>query len=270
MRSEVGASVFRLRVIKEIQTGLGLSTVCLSVRFEGSGGCDSWYEVPERRKPTAILGSLGQNRSEGVGHLRLAGEPAFKPTKVAQCTEWSGTKRRRVLQALCTSTLCLQSLHTIPSPSGLLVDSFTRSASRQRPALRLSSDYWPLSALSRQRFVVGGRFPSSTRPESGSRIFERLELRCTMALRQLCGFSDGEVMRSDCKPCSRLMRQTAAVFSVGGALGFWVLCRLHYGKQVMAIYQSGGEFKTDKDALPLYKGGDACSILLMLWKLATK
>lgn len=47
----------------------------------------------------------------------------------------------------------------------------------------------------------------------------------------------------------------------------WVMVA---GKQVMAIYQSGGEFKTDKDALLLYKGGDACSILLMLWKLATK
>ncbi|XP_031119244.1 uncharacterized protein LOC116022613 [Ipomoea triloba] len=63
-------------------------------------------------------------------------------------------------------------------------------------------------------------------------IFERLDLRCTMALRQLCGFSDGEVMRSDCKPCSRFMRQTAAIFSVGGALGFWVLCRLHYGPRI--------------------------------------
>ncbi|KAH8507114.1 hypothetical protein H0E87_009575 [Populus deltoides] len=50
-----------------------------------------------------------------------------------------------------------------------------------------------------------------------------------MALRRLCGFSDGELMRSDCKPCSRLMRQTAGIFSVGGAFGFWILCRLHYG-----------------------------------------
>lgn len=41
--------------------------------------------------------------------------------------------------------------------------------------------------------------------------------------------SDGELMRSDAKPCSRLMRHTAGIFSVGGALGFWVLCRLHYG-----------------------------------------
>ncbi|KAG6773030.1 hypothetical protein POTOM_020282 [Populus tomentosa] len=49
-----------------------------------------------------------------------------------------------------------------------------------------------------------------------------------MALRRLCGFSDGELMRSDCKPCSRLMRQTAGIFSVGGAFGFWILCRLHY------------------------------------------
>lgn len=50
-----------------------------------------------------------------------------------------------------------------------------------------------------------------------------------MALRRLLGFSDGELMRSDSKPCSRLMRQTAGIFTVGGALGFWILCRLHYG-----------------------------------------
>ncbi|KAJ7973205.1 40S ribosomal protein [Quillaja saponaria] len=50
-----------------------------------------------------------------------------------------------------------------------------------------------------------------------------------MALRRLCGFSDGELMRSDAKPCSRLMRQTAGIFTVGGGLGFWILCRLHYG-----------------------------------------
>ncbi|KNA23855.1 hypothetical protein SOVF_020760 isoform B [Spinacia oleracea] len=50
-----------------------------------------------------------------------------------------------------------------------------------------------------------------------------------MALRRALGWSDGELMRTDCKPCSRLMRQTAGIFTVGGALGFWVLCRLHYG-----------------------------------------
>ncbi|GJZ88131.1 hypothetical protein Tco_0659913 [Tanacetum coccineum] len=53
-----------------------------------------------------------------------------------------------------------------------------------------------------------------------------------MALRRFLGFSDGELMRSDSKPCSRLMRHTAGVFSVGGALGFWILCRLHYGPRV--------------------------------------
>ncbi|KAK1406445.1 hypothetical protein QVD17_41743 [Tagetes erecta] len=53
-----------------------------------------------------------------------------------------------------------------------------------------------------------------------------------MALRRLFGFSDGELMRSDSKPCSRLTRHTAGVFSVGGALGFWILCRLHYGPRV--------------------------------------
>jgi hypothetical protein len=50
-----------------------------------------------------------------------------------------------------------------------------------------------------------------------------------MALRRALGWSEGEVMRPESKPCSRLMRQTAGVFSVGGALSFWVLCRLHYG-----------------------------------------
>ncbi|KAB1216274.1 hypothetical protein CJ030_MR4G026694 [Morella rubra] len=30
-----------------------------------------------------------------------------------------------------------------------------------------------------------------------------------MALRRFFGFSDGELMRSDAKPCSRLMKQTA-------------------------------------------------------------
>ncbi|KAI4297841.1 hypothetical protein L6164_037706 [Bauhinia variegata] len=49
-----------------------------------------------------------------------------------------------------------------------------------------------------------------------------------MLLRQFFGYSDGEVMRSDAKPCSRLMRQTAVIFTVGGGLAFWILCRLHY------------------------------------------
>ncbi|XP_054778820.1 uncharacterized protein LOC129286776 isoform X3 [Prosopis cineraria] len=50
-----------------------------------------------------------------------------------------------------------------------------------------------------------------------------------MSLRGFFGFSDGELMRSDAKPCSRLMRQTAGIFTVGGGLAFWILCRLHYG-----------------------------------------
>ncbi|EOY25224.1 hypothetical protein QUC31_009172 [Theobroma cacao] len=53
-----------------------------------------------------------------------------------------------------------------------------------------------------------------------------------MALRRLLGWSDGELMRSDAKPCSRLMRQTAGIFTVGGALGFWVLCRLQHGPRI--------------------------------------
>lgn len=56
-----------------------------------------------------------------------------------------------------------------------------------------------------------------------------------MALRRLFGFSDGELMRSDAKPCSRLMRQTAGTVTVGGGLGFWVLCRLHYG-MIFIVY----------------------------------
>jgi hypothetical protein len=50
-----------------------------------------------------------------------------------------------------------------------------------------------------------------------------------MALRKKLGWSEGELMRAESKPCSRLMRQTAALFSFGGALSFWALCRLHYG-----------------------------------------
>ncbi|KAG4388045.1 hypothetical protein GLYMA_09G093300v4 [Glycine max] len=50
----------------------------------------------------------------------------------------------------------------------------------------------------------------------------------TMSLRRFLGYSDGGVMRSDAKPCFRLMRHIAAIFSVGGAFGFWVLCRMHY------------------------------------------
>ncbi|XP_057426656.1 uncharacterized protein LOC130720075 isoform X1 [Lotus japonicus] len=54
----------------------------------------------------------------------------------------------------------------------------------------------------------------------------------TMSLRGFLGLSEGEVMRSDAKPCSRLMRHTAGICSVGGALGFWILCRLHYGPRI--------------------------------------
>lgn len=59
-----------------------------------------------------------------------------------------------------------------------------------------------------------------------------LQVIDTMSLRQFLGYSEGDVMRSDCKPCSRLMRHTAGIFSVGGALGFWVLCRMHYGPRI--------------------------------------
>ncbi|KAK6911709.1 hypothetical protein RJ641_023802 [Dillenia turbinata] len=50
-----------------------------------------------------------------------------------------------------------------------------------------------------------------------------------MALRRMLGWSNGELMRSDAKPCTRLMRQTAGIHSVGGSFAAWILCRLHYG-----------------------------------------
>ncbi|KAF9600172.1 hypothetical protein IFM89_004996 [Coptis chinensis] len=50
-----------------------------------------------------------------------------------------------------------------------------------------------------------------------------------MALRRWMGFSEGELSRADCKPCSRLMRHTAGIFTFGGGMSFWILCRLHYG-----------------------------------------
>lgn len=78
-----------------------------------------------------------------------------------------------------------------------------------------------------------------------------------MALRQKLGWSEGDLMRSDAKPCSRLMRQTAAIFTVGGALGFWVLCRLHYGKKVISFLISALRFPrlTLKTSAKLYRMG---------------
>ncbi|CAH9123734.1 unnamed protein product [Cuscuta epithymum] len=87
----------------------------------------------------------------------------------------------------------------------------------------------------KQEILKTQRFTLRVKSRFTKRKFERrdgLEVNSSIALRQLCGFSDGEVMRSDCKPCSRLMRHTAGIFSFGGALGFWVLCRLHYGPRV--------------------------------------
>eukprot|EP01018_Ginkgo_biloba_P031016 Gb_23576 [translate_table: standard] len=53
-----------------------------------------------------------------------------------------------------------------------------------------------------------------------------------MSLRQFFGMSTGEVMRPDTKPCSTLMRQTAGIFTVGGALAFWTLSRIYYGPRI--------------------------------------
>ncbi|KAI3854948.1 hypothetical protein MKX03_009106 [Papaver bracteatum] len=39
-----------------------------------------------------------------------------------------------------------------------------------------------------------------------------------MALRRVLGLSDGELMRANAKPCSRLMDHTAIVFTFGGAM----------------------------------------------------
>lgn len=77
-----------------------------------------------------------------------------------------------------------------------------------------------------------------------------------MALRRFLGFSDGELMRSDAKPCSRLMRQTAGIFTVGGALGFWVLCRLHYG---MFCYAISITFLLNLNCSILIDGFQVCS-----------
>ncbi|KAI3448429.1 hypothetical protein Pfo_005094 [Paulownia fortunei] len=40
-----------------------------------------------------------------------------------------------------------------------------------------------------------------------------------MALRRMLGFCDGELTSLDAKP-------------LGGALGFWILCRLSYGPRI--------------------------------------
>ena len=80
--------------------------------------------------------------------------------------------------------------------------------------LQLSLNSW----TSYQLQHISGIYPSAKKP------------RIKMALRRALGWSEGEVMRPESKPCSRLMRHTAGIFSVGGGLAFWVLCRLHYGQ----------------------------------------
>ena len=59
-----------------------------------------------------------------------------------------------------------------------------------------------------------------------------------MSLRRFFGLSEGELMRSDAKPCSRLTRHTAGIFSVGGGLAFWILCRMHYGQFPITVSTS--------------------------------
>jgi hypothetical protein len=72
-----------------------------------------------------------------------------------------------------------------------------------------------------QRFDVTGNLKILVKFLASKRC-----LRIGMALRNALGWSEGDVMRPESKPFSRLMSQTAGIFS--GALAFWVLCRLHY------------------------------------------
>ncbi|KAK1281450.1 hypothetical protein QJS04_geneDACA002781 [Acorus gramineus] len=53
-----------------------------------------------------------------------------------------------------------------------------------------------------------------------------------MALRKALGMSDGELMRPDALPCSTMMRHTSYIYTFGGGVAFWILCRLHYGPRI--------------------------------------
>ncbi|KAG6476653.1 hypothetical protein ZIOFF_065898 [Zingiber officinale] len=100
----------------------------------------------------------------------------------------------------------------------------------------------PCSSQTTSSVSAAPPFPTASRKPRGRAIpashhillfpivfFSRRE---RMALRRPLGLSNGELMRSDCKPCTRLMRHTAGIFSVGGALSFWILCRIHYGPRI--------------------------------------
>ncbi|XP_042460428.1 uncharacterized protein LOC122043937 [Zingiber officinale] len=80
--------------------------------------------------------------------------------------------------------------------------------------------------------VISQRLPLGREQSSPAAASFPLTTRERMALRRPLGLSNGELMRSDCKPCTRLMRHTAGIFSVGGALSFWILCRIHYGPRI--------------------------------------
>lgn len=73
-----------------------------------------------------------------------------------------------------------------------------------------------------------------------------------MALRRFLGFSDGELMRSDAKPCSQLMKQTAGLCTVGGGLAFWILCRLHYGLSSILLISFGFEMHNQVSCLSFF------------------
>ncbi|GLJ43280.1 hypothetical protein SUGI_0898660 [Cryptomeria japonica] len=62
--------------------------------------------------------------------------------------------------------------------------------------------------------------------------YRKVSKRSNMALREFLGWSNGELMRSDAKPCSTMIRQTAGIFSVCGALAFWTLGRVYYGPRI--------------------------------------
>ncbi|KAG6479490.1 hypothetical protein ZIOFF_062956 [Zingiber officinale] len=86
----------------------------------------------------------------------------------------------------------------------------------------------PCSSQTTSSVSAAPPFPTASRKPRGRAI----PTRERMALRRPLGLSNGELMRSDCKPCTRLMRHTAGIFSVGGALSFWILCRIHYGPRI--------------------------------------
>ncbi|GLJ48172.1 hypothetical protein SUGI_1017190 [Cryptomeria japonica] len=87
------------------------------------------------------------------------------------------------------------------------------------------SSHCPRDAWGNEDVSFGGMCPSVTLLYIS---YRKVSKRRKMDLREFLGWSNGELMRSDAKPCSTMMRQTAGIFSVGGALAFWTLARVYY------------------------------------------